>query len=556
MLMALSLCFTQICCLTNWPALDEQMVTARRTERDIARPIPMDNVTTYGVNLNSQVFDIQGYRATALSDIGTMLTVGVQTFLLDLYWNEYTSKWQLCPGPIPNNATSALDSTTQFYWQGNELSCEPGMTIYQVMQQIHGFMALTNAVLEADALQLVVRLKSISYKQTNATDDIYDYSATPAYLNVGNSTLSDSVSPLGSFLFAPTDLNLYVELQKSNFFNTPYNETSMFPTLEIYMLNHAKRILVNVIEDDLTDSVRSYNTTATDNSTVFLPNTNITNTVDVNSQAVLEECKNAINGSVTIEYTDFNYILDSNDFPFNDTTFKDYLRCGYFPILSANTELLSGNTSISDKIDNYIPQGFWSWAVDQPIAADDMLDIVDETQNSTVAYRCVALYKDGFRVDNCYEEYPYACKNSEDLATWSVDRDDKKQYFDSYNDDVCQDGFEFSVPRLATDALLLIRTMAESNISFPIWIDLNDITFYDCFVTGGPYAQCPYYTVLDQSSLVKQLAPAFSICGLIVVLVFIEKFFRINPIQTNRKTYWKRVINEYNEKHDFEGVPS
>lgn len=554
-----------IWCLLNWPTMNNQTFIARRTERDIGKPIPIDNVTSYGVDLNTQIFDVQGYASYSLFDIGVMLGVGVQIYFVDFYWNEYTLKWQLCPGPIPNNFTDSLDSVADFYWKNRKLSCEPGLTITQLMQQFNKYMGQTNSVQEANSLQLVVRLKTIGIKQTNLSENsIYNYSMTPNYQNIGNNTLSNSITPLGNFIFTPLDLEMYSVVQESNPYNTPYNDTSKFPTLDTYLLTLAKRILINVVEDDLTKSPNSYNTTDDDTSNIFFPDTNITNIVEQNSNALLYNCQNAIQGGTNLlNYGNFNYVLDSNSDAFENSTFKDYLRCGYMPIFSANKDLVLGNLSIGEKLNDFIPWGYWSWAVDQPMSEQAIYALNYNNdgddgpqQNSSVAYKCVSLHQDGFKVDNCYQEYPYACKDTENPANWYVDSKIKKRYFDSYKDDACKPGYELSIPRLATDALLLIRVMADSNIDYPVWIDLNDITVTECFVTGGPYAECPYFQVYTRSKLIKQLAPSFTIAGLIIILVFMEKFFRINPIQTNRKTYWKRVINEYNDKNAFEGVPA
>lgn len=52
------------------------------------------------------------------------------------------------------------------------------------------------------------------------------------------------------------------------------------------------------------------------------------------------------------------------------------------------------------------------------------------------------------------------------------------------------------------------------------------------------------------------IAPSFAVGVVVLVLILIENIFRTNPIQTNRKRYWKKAIQEYYNKNDFEGVPS
>lgn len=546
-----------VLCLENWPILNNTALVAQRAERDISRPIPITNITNYGVDLNTQIFDVQGYTISALLDVYNTLSVGIQLFFIDFYFNEYTSKWQLCPGPIPSNLTSQLDLLTEVNYNESSHICEPGLTIHEFMDVFHTFMTQTNSVLLADLLQLVVRLKKIDFDNNLTTT--YDYTFSEEYLNISNSSLVESVSPLGSFLFTPLNLDEYHTSQENQLtVSTFYNDTSQFPTVETFMLTTVKRIFLNVIELNLNESSeRGYELTDLDKLTVFLPNTSFSNSLQNNSVNLQSVCSNTINGGgSSFDYKNYNFITDTDDFPFNNQSLKDYLRCGYNPIITANRDLLVDEIPLSEKIDQFISWGYWSWAYGgsrHSLKNGSDIDVNDG--NTTYVFRCVALYGDGFRLDDCFQKYPYACKNSSQLSEWKIDTPGRS-YFDSYKDDICGDGFELAVPRLATDLTLLIKAMVDSNVGYPLWIDLNDITVNDCFVTGGPYADCPYFEVFTRSKLLKKIAPSFTIAGLILILVFLEKFFRINPIQTNRKTYWKRALNEYNEKHNYEGVPS
>ena len=85
--------------LTNWPLLDFITEVAIRTQRDISYQIPIDQDTHYGVSLSRLLFDVDGYVESSLVTTRSMLDVGVKILTIDLYWNQFTSKWQLCPAP-------------------------------------------------------------------------------------------------------------------------------------------------------------------------------------------------------------------------------------------------------------------------------------------------------------------------------------------------------------------------------------------------------------------------------------------------------------------------
>ena len=147
--------------------------------------------------------------------------------------------------------------------------------------------------------------------------------------------------------------------------------------------------------------------------------------------------------------------------------------------------------------------------------------------------------EEGWEVSNCYEKYLFACQNKLSRNEWKLNNSTKRNYFD-IDDDDCPEGYFFSLPRLNIEMLSLMTTVKQENVNYPIWIDLNDITVENCFVSGGPYAQCPYQETVTTDKFVRMIAPSFVVAMVVLVLIFIEKVFRKTPIQTNRKRYWKR----------------
>ena len=540
--------------------------------------MPINNITTYGVNLNTQVFDIVGYNYAAMNNVHALLDDGVQLLTLDLYWNEYIGKWQLCPGPIPSNQTYDLTSNVSLTWNGKLMVCEPGLTIQGFTDIIYNHILHTNTIMSTDVLQVLLNLKSIAYKNVNLTmpTSIYNYPSSSPYLDLGNSSLVASLSHLTEYTFTPTDLIKYSGLQQLDRSENPYNATAKLPSSQTFLLTNVERILFNVINNELNNSTKTYHITDNDKETVFFPGGNITNSVVPTSHDLFTSCVNAINGTIDsrlndLGKTDYQFVYDSNSIPFDNTTLKTYLRCGLSPILTSNINMMEQpqNATIFGKIDDFLSEASWMWGYDQPdlnqtapdldnfttIMAPNTTFVESSSSNSTFGYNCVALYEDGFRVENCYKEFPLSCLKVNTSSVWTIPSV-KKPYFDSIEDDACPDGYMFAVPRLAINVLELIFAMRASKVEYPVWVDLNDITVTNCFVTGGPYAQCPYKIIVSRSKMVRMIAPSFSVAAAIVILVLLEKFLRINPIQTNRKTYWKRVINEYNEKYDYEGVPS
>ena len=122
--------------LTFWPEKPPQYTIAYRTQRDIALDVSIDEVTGIGVSLNRLVFDKKGYSRGSTEDVITLLNSGVQTLMIDLYWNQFTGKWQLCPVPFAGNVTTNATEVKDFSWNGKVARCQASFTVDYLMQQI------------------------------------------------------------------------------------------------------------------------------------------------------------------------------------------------------------------------------------------------------------------------------------------------------------------------------------------------------------------------------------------------------------------------------------
>lgn len=160
-----------------------------------------------------------------------------------------------------------------------------------------------------------------------------------------------------------------------------------------------------------------------------------------------------------------------------------------------------------------------------------------------------------WRVDNCYNSNIGLCRYKNTAFKWLV-RSNKATYFDfdSYQGSKCPDQYTFNIPRTPLEQRSLISYL--KNASFPdtqIWIDLNSISVSNCWVSGGPYASCPYEKVISRRNFVKMMVPA-SVCSFALLCIVVYLSVLKVPIYDNRKN-WRRVINKIS-KSELEGVPS
>ena len=133
--------------------------------------------------------------------------------MIDLYWNEFTSKWQLCPAPFPNNITytTASNRIVDVLWNNKTYKCDPNLSTDNIMSILNSFIRDTNTDVEANFMHVMYNLKSIHYEKSNQTISLENiYKRKNSNLNVvGMDTLNDTVSLLSSYIFTPTLLKQY-----------------------------------------------------------------------------------------------------------------------------------------------------------------------------------------------------------------------------------------------------------------------------------------------------------------------------------------------------------
>lgn len=599
------LLFVRICSanLENWPVLSDQNDDAVRTQRDISGDIPLDQLNSFGASPNRLIFDVEGYSSGALPLVRNLLDVKVSTLIIDLYWNEFVQRWQLCPAPFPNNSTGNLTELVNLSWNGHSYRCAPGFTPADLMGTVALYIKDSNVRLDANVVQLMFSLKSIHYDQTNSNSTNFyrtNYSLTshasiPAgyastdenYLLQGSSSLMYSLNGLGSSLFTPGDLDLF-ELN-TNFTSDFYS--SKYPTQDVFLFTLFKRAVGIIIESELRNSSLSYNISSQDTQMLFFPQSDefVPWVQNISNNTLLEECDqresspyNSLAFSFLAGISQFRVAIDNNDTVFTNDTMHRYAQCGFTPVLNSSrygiTSANSSDSYVGTIINNFIPNSYWAWAQNQPdegksfnISASSGSSLAKEgtpakrdddddgngwelKSQSQFAFQCITMTLSGWTVNNCYDKYRVACQKDSDPFSWTIS-DSIRMYFEAPFGH-CPTNYSFGLPKLSVEQLALLNFLALENILFPVWIDLNDITVAGCYVTGGPYATCPYTTVATTSNIIKRIAPSLVVALVIILLFFFEKWFLTTPIHSNRRRYWKKTINQYYKENDYEGVPS
>lgn len=651
--LALACLFRAATALTNWPSLLDNLDDAIRSERDILDSIPVDQLSGLGVSLNRIVFDSIGYTSALLDIVNSVLNVKAAPLALDLYYNEYTSAWQLCPQPFPVNVAGNISLSRNVTGSNLTATCELTFAVSDLAVGIADYLQSLNVRLEGNLVPILLSLKRISRQLSNSTNSsvVNSFSSTQPQ---GNSSLSGLFSALSRFRFLPPDLANYNDLSN---YPTSVMYDSVFPSQSQFLYSMFKRTFLMVVENEA-----NYTLTQEDIQDIFQADNNLNALVNYaqNISSVLADCalsKLDYNSTEIRSFVASNpgrIIFDSNELPFSMDSVQSLAQCGWSPILNSSNYRISNSSSIranytGEALNQFLPYGLWSWmpgqpeiplsdfqnpddldldgedavskrefedeifeseSIDEPSVGDfggfwaaqhyrlvellgdlvgrdtsafpanfpqkrkntvqKRLDWISEllaisplhtrdTNDSDTfglasAYRCASTTAQGWSLSNCYDKHTLACQNDVDPFDWRFLKS-RVSYFDSIDDSPCPDNYSFSAPLLGVEQLALAASMIHSEIN-ETWIDINDITVPGCFVSGGPYAACPYRHAVTTSKIITRAAPSIIVAVLVLVLMLFERFFLMKPIHGNRNRHWKRVLSNYYKENDFEGVPS
>ena len=202
--------------LDNWPYLSSQISVGIRSQRDIMTNVSIDQLPTVGVELNKVLSGKGGNETEFLQQIRTLLSVGVQTFVIDLE---------------PNNATEWVVTNTS-------------VKFTSFLSVLKDYASTSNNNLSANMLVLLLRF-SKSKRNGGALTEI---------LSQANFT-SDLYNNVGSgFIYSPDDLKNDRQSNVTWTINGKSN-TGGWPTLDHFLYQVRKRLIVATIDNLLNESI-------------------------------------------------------------------------------------------------------------------------------------------------------------------------------------------------------------------------------------------------------------------------------------------------------------
>lgn len=529
--------FLWIQCVTatvNWPGLSEQRVLAIRSQRDVSANITIDQLSLNGVRLSKVLFDRKGYTNDTLIEVRELLNIGIQTLVIDVYWNENLQEFQLCPVDLSNNSTTSgtnFDGVNILYYEKDQKSykCDDVLSLQGLIRLVSIFGQATDTNLSANLIMLIFNIHSLSSKNTYFSQNN----------NGSNNTISSILSDnLGSKLYKPSDLEH--DRSANNTLLSGEGSGHGFPSSSYFLFSEEKRYIATIWENEL-PSNSTYNI-KNDYDAIFTKTalnssfTSLENTTTPTSQ------ESFINKS----FQNWRFAYDEPANPFNNATVKRLVNEGYSPILNAPVSRTMDIATIFNT-------SLWSWNSTQPLKAAQAKELSPDygnTRNTESAYKCAAITEEGWVVSNCYQEKYVVCRKNSRAFEWKLSND-KKIYFHAI--DACPEDTTFSVPRDALQEASLMDYLTSLGSNYSVWIDMNSIAISDCWVTGGPYASCPYQKVSNERNFVEMLTPAAAFCLIIFIAILLLRLKRV-PVQDNRK-HWKKTLATYTD-NEYEGVPS
>lgn len=508
------------------------MTTSFLTQRDIALNTSIDQQIIPGINLQSVLFQPNGVTSSSLGILKTILGVGYRSLYIDLYWNADNQTFQLCPGPIPNDGSSEVFNVK---FNNQTIQCQGNVTVNSVLEVVMDRLEITDTTLLVNILNVAFNLHIMG----NSTSD----KASGSY------SLSSLVEGIfGTRLYTPQNLQTDRD-QGLTFDHLLQPSNTGYPTLVYFLLAERKRVIIsarNVSLPSFDGTSASYNISQ-DQDNIFVIGSNewnnqigIDNTVVYtnstpictfnNSNQVLGEINNSSMQSL------WTTIMDTNDTPFTNDSISDFVQCGFTPVINSAVSTVSELITLLSYAD-------WAWAPGQPSSQNQ----TSTSSNQLLAWSCAVLDIDGWRVANCYDQFYPLCKSSDN---WIIGNT-AQNYFDV----TCPQNTTFTVQSTAlqnTDAILSVNET--SSPVFPLWVNLNDISMSECWVTGGKDAVCPYNSSAYNRNQITLLGVAAGMALFLIVLTLVIKTDKV-PTRTHQGR-WRRLINKFYQEHEYQGVPA
>lgn len=507
--------------------------TALLSQRDVAYNISVDQLTTLGINMSSAVFNEYGYTTEALDVFKRVLGSGYRSIYLNLYWNEDLNEFQLCPGKVPDTGSSdSIKKVDGLY--GNHY-CQRNFTLDDILLQMSEYIKATDTDISVNVMLMRLYLYPLDHSKPDH--------------QVAQNISSKLISYLDNRIYTPIDLRS--DRDGGHTFGVSGKSEKGYPTAHRFLLEMKKRIMVSATYMNLD---RDAYDLRQDEATIFEIDKNSSGPDYMNSDEsndagmsyVTDDTPKMCHSNSTEYLSTINSttiktwrtLLDTKDNPFTTAEIRDYVQCGFSPVIN------TGLTTMKELVEP-VDASIWTWSLEQPTWKHSHNKTNKE--DGPVAWKCAVLDTDGWKVANCYEKYKPLCRVSNMAYNWHIGHNEEN-YFEAIESCMGQD--YFSIPRTA---LQNKAAMVELNDSLPVWIDLNSISVDNCWVTGGPYASCPYHPVSNNRNEVVKLSMAAMVAFLLVVLILLLKLDKV-PFKKHQYR-WRRLVNKAAEE-EYEGVPA
>lgn len=539
----------------GWPNLSRTRATAIRTQRDVAaNSTIMDNIGA-GVNLKTVLFEPFGYTESSFDTLSDLMSVGVQTFLLDVYYNEFSESWLLCP---EDKLRSAMRNSSSNECLTSEFN------INKFIEGTNSFIQVTDNNLNVNTMFLLFRLHSINVFSNNTDDRKY---------------LQSNVTSLQTFAEIE-QLTLPIILADSS-----------LPTLNNLLVRYNMRVFMIILENNMSSDTIEKTKNLQDS---FFVSSNIDINDDDNANFIeyyplkiqMEPAPPSKKQTMEdmSERGAFSFTYDSPDQPYDIETYWYSIRNGFTPILNhtfANISSISTYLELSswafspfqptltntDELE--IPELFYNLTDDEtPLSAALNLTTSDlnvsEIINLNISFvydshdhdstdfinRCVVITEIGWIATDCTRKLSYICSNPHDRTDF-VYGDEPRNYMKAAS--YCKrypGNYELVLPTNVYENRELLNLMLPDE--HYMWINLNSLSTRNCWVVGLN-KNCPYQNVVSRRIFAGLIAPSAAVAFLLFVLLISMQFQRLD-VHRNRR-HWKKVMNEAS-KTDFDGIPS
>ncbi|KAH9272123.1 hypothetical protein BASA83_005714 [Batrachochytrium salamandrivorans] len=472
------------------------LYAALRTQQDLFNSVPISRQPGIGVHLTSTVFANTNFTTNRLNVYLIPLLLNfVNRVVLDLYWDNSTLSWQLCPLPFlpattklaPTGSTTDAQSNTQVSiveLAGGIFCSTDRLGLGSVLHFINGFLKNQTRTELDNPITIVLNLHSLNQSSTAA--------ASQSYLTLGDQ--------IASFPNVYTPIKLAADrsgkginsLISPYFFqaaNNTYLTNISYPRQEtmtdrIFVVFGAISVNATLGYASTNDNDYIFSTSQLSGvptiSTNFLSASGITSCSRPAANIAMQGTgfdlglptysvpASEVLSTDTVVSWNYAYIQDTKQVPFTPSLVSQSVTCGFTPLFTQAYSISMLNATL------------WSWDVGQPSE--------DYRFNCALAL----LERERWVVESCEVKYPVACVDrTAQPYIWTLSHNVtafNRAHF------LCPPPLTFSVPRTGPEQVALINAMRVANVS-AVWVNFIRVSTL-CWVQGWN-TECPYVFVTD-----------------------------------------------------------